>query len=443
MKRLAPLIICILTCCVVTCPAQTQTGSFTYDGLVRNYRVHLPTSCLGLPLVFNLHGLGSNAAQQEFYSGFNSVADANDFILVYPDGINNEWNITGTGVDDVGFISALIDSMKKEHDVDLNRVYSTGMSMGGFMSYRLACQLSDRIAAIASVTGLLATFPCSPSRSVPVMQIHGTADGTVAYSGVNSTVSFWVGHNNCPANPVVTNLPDIDMNDGSTVTKSYYGLCDDSTEVILYTVNNGGHTWPDATIDIGVTNHDFNASSEIWDFFKKYDLGLDENTCFTHDISIQSGWNMISTYVIPDTPDILSILNEVSSDILLIKDGAGSAAIPSLGINGIGNWKIAEGYKIKAVGNVTLSVGCEQADQTSTPLSIPQGWSIISYLRTSNMGIDVALAGISSDILLVKDNSGNTYIPSLAINTIGDMMPGQGYKINMGAAVTLYYPANN
>lgn len=277
--------------------------------------------------------------------------------------------------------------MKDYYDIDLNRVYSTGMSMGGFMSYRLACELSERIAAIASVTGLLAAFPCTPARPLPVLQIHGTADGTVPYSGVSSTISFWVGENNCPVSPVITNLPDINSTDASTVTKSYYGFCDDSTEVILYTVNNGGHTWPDAAINIGVTNRDFNANSEVWNFFKKYALENEESGCSIQDISLMKGWNMIATYIYPDTPDILHILNNISSDILLIKNGAGSAAIPSLGINSIGNWNITEGYKVKASSNVTLSIGCDQADPNSAPILIPQGWHIISYLRTTGMNV--------------------------------------------------------
>ena len=144
--------------------------------------------------------------------------------------------------------------------------------MGGYMSYRLACELSCRIAAIASVTGLQAAFPCNPSRAVPVLQIHGTDDLTVPYSGVNATIQSWLQKNNCPSTPVITNLPDINTADSSTVTVSDSGLCDDSSTVILYTINNGGHTWPDAFIDIGVTNRDFNGSSTVWNFLKQYRL---------------------------------------------------------------------------------------------------------------------------------------------------------------------------
>ncbi len=255
--------------------AQTVTGSFTYDGLLRDYRVHLPpgyNSFENLPLVFNLHGFGSNAIQEEAYTQLDQVADTARFIAVYPNGVNNTWDISGGGVDDVGFLSALIDTIDAQYNIDLSRVYSCGMSMGGYMSYRLACELTCRIAAIASVTGALATFPCDPSRPIPVMQIHGTADTTVPYSLAAPTIQAWLQKNNCPTTPLVTNLPDINTADNCTATKDYYGLCDDSTEVILYTINGGEHTWPDAFIDIGVTNKDFNASETIWGFLKKYRL---------------------------------------------------------------------------------------------------------------------------------------------------------------------------
>ena len=263
----------------------SQNFTIIHDGLTRTYRLHTPADYNAdslYPLVINMHGLGSNAFEQEFYTSFNDVADSAGFIVTYPNGIDETWNISSsTGTDDVGFISALIDTIESEYGINLQHVYATGMSMGGFMSYRLACELSDRIAAIASVTGLQAFYPCNPDRPVPVLQFHGTADPVVPYAGVPSTIANWVDHNQCPVDPVITNLPDIDTTDNSTVTISYYGLCEDSTEVILYTINGGEHTWPGAFYIIGVTNQDIKASYEIWDFFNKYNLqgstGIDNN----------------------------------------------------------------------------------------------------------------------------------------------------------------------
>ncbi len=118
------------------------------------------------------------------------VADTAGIVVVYPNGIDETWNVSSTtGTDDVGFISALIDTVDYQYSIDLNRVFATGMSMGGFMSYRLACELSERIAAIASVTGLQAFYPCNPNRPVPILQFHGTADPVVPYAGVPATIS--------------------------------------------------------------------------------------------------------------------------------------------------------------------------------------------------------------------------------------------------------------
>lgn len=272
--------------------ASGQEFTLVHDGLMRSYRLHLPSGYNQgsvYPLVINMHGLGSNALEQEFYTAFNQVSDTAGIVVAYPNAIGGSWNIASTtGVDDVGFISALIDTLDADYSIDLNKVYATGMSMGGFMSYRLACELSDRIAAIASVTGLHVFFPCSPGRPVPVMQVHGNADPVVPYSGVAATISHWVNYNACPSVPVITNLPDIDTTDNSTVTVSYYAPCDDSTEVILYTINGGEHTWPGAQFIIGVTNQDIKASGEIWKFYRNYSLqsasavgeGVDQKTIY-------------------------------------------------------------------------------------------------------------------------------------------------------------------
>lgn len=260
----------------LTFSASSQMFYITFEGIERSYKVHLPPDYHPdslYPLVFNLHGSGSNAIEQQLYCGFDFVADTAGIVMVYPNGVDNQWNVYGSaGVNDVGFISTLIDTLSANYSIDADRVYSTGMSLGGFMSYRLACELSDRIAAIASVTGLLVTNPCEPPRPFPVLQMHGTADAIVPYAFVPTTIDFWTAFNNCPEDPVITELPDIDTTDQSTVTVSYYGLCDDFTEVILYTINGGEHTWPGATILIGITNQDIDGSVEIWNFFTRYTL---------------------------------------------------------------------------------------------------------------------------------------------------------------------------
>lgn len=281
MKR--TLLFSLLFTCFAAANSQ-QLYSFTFDGIERTYRVHLPGNYdenQDYPLVINMHGLGSNSFEQEFYSEFDQVADTAGIVIAYPDGVNNQWNIfQDTGVDDVGFISALIDTMNANYSLDLKRVYACGMSMGGFMSHRLGCQLNDRIAAIGSVAGLIVYFNCNFTRKVPVLQIHGTADDVVPYDGVAYTIQYWTMNDYCP-DSIVTELPDIDTTDQSTVTLTTYAPCYEGTEVLLYTINGGGHTWPGATYIIGVTNQDIKASAEIWKFFKKFSLptgvGIGEN----------------------------------------------------------------------------------------------------------------------------------------------------------------------
>ena len=140
----------------------TVVDSIFSGGMYRNYRIYIPSIYTGTaarPLIINMHGYTSNALQQQFYSNFEPIADTANFLMVYPNGTFTGtvqfWNagISSAGVNDISFLSNLIDSLKAQYNIDLNRVYSTGMSNGGFMSHTLACELSNRITAIASVTG--------------------------------------------------------------------------------------------------------------------------------------------------------------------------------------------------------------------------------------------------------------------------------------------------
>lgn len=273
--------------------AQTNTShTIQHNGLTREYRLYVPAinnSTTPVPLVFNLHGYTSNNVQQEAYGDFRPVADTANFIVVHPNGTldgsgNRYWNAFGFGADDIGFISFLIDHISTDYSIDQNRIYSTGMSNGGFMSVELACALSNRIAAVASVTGSMGLnriSVCNPSKPTPVMQINGTADMTVAYNGttqyasIPAVVDFWVDQNNCHTTPHVVNVPNVNTMDGSTVEHYVYSQGNQDATVELFKVIGGGHTWPGAPIDLplsGNTNRDINASSEIWRFFSQYRL---------------------------------------------------------------------------------------------------------------------------------------------------------------------------
>ena len=290
MKTLYPIISIICTFLLsFNINAQSKIGSFMYNGVLRDYIVYKPTVNDGtkkVPLVLNLHGYTSYASQQQAYSEFDKVADTANFIVVYPNGIANSWNSGwnvpyNSGTDDVGFLTALIDTLKSYYLIDENRIYSTGMSNGGFMSFRLACELDDKIAAIASVTGLMSTGQtqnCNPTRKVPVMFIHGTSDPSVAYSGsilsisADSTLEYWKAKNGCNSFYVYTAVPNTNITDGCTAERFLYNMCDDKSEVEFIKITNGGHTWPGASIIAGITNQDFSGSGEIWKFFSKHKL---------------------------------------------------------------------------------------------------------------------------------------------------------------------------
>lgn len=280
----------VLLCSVMANGQTIINGSFDWDGIQRTYRLYIPASynpASAMPLVFNLHGYGSNNVEQEQYGDFRPIADTAGFIIAHPNGTldgsgNRFWNTFGAStVDDLGFLSALIDSVSADYNIDSYRIYSTGMSNGGFMSYELACFLNERIAAVASVTGSMTKAKlalCNPQHPTPVMQIHGTADATVPYNGnflfahIDTLVKYWVTFNNCLPNPQIIQLPDIDPNDGCTAEQHFFGGGDQGSSVELFKVLGGGHSWPGAPININITNMDFSASIEIWRFFNQYSL---------------------------------------------------------------------------------------------------------------------------------------------------------------------------
>lgn len=269
---------------------QTINETMIHDGITRSYTIYVPASYSAgtpAPMVLNFHGYTSNAFEQMFYGDFRAIADTAGFLLVIPNGTldatgTTYWNSGWGGtVDDIGFTSALIDQIAATYSVNLNRVYSTGMSNGGFMSYTLACSLSDRIAAIASVTGSMNVgqdLSCNAQHPTPVMEIHGTADATVPYEGggfmeaIPNVLSYWVNFNNCNASPVITDVPNINTADGCTAVHYFYSGGTSGVDVEHYKIIDGGHTWPGSMFNIGVTNNDFNASKKIWQFFLQYDI---------------------------------------------------------------------------------------------------------------------------------------------------------------------------
>lgn len=270
---------------------QTITANLMSGGINRSYIIYIPANYTGttaVPLLFNFHGYTSNAQQQMFYGDFRPIADTAGFIIVHPEGTLDNTGTThfnvgwgGSTVDDVAFTSDMIDAMAAAYNINLERVYSTGMSNGGFMSLHLACRLSDRIAAIGSVTGSIvpATMnSCNATHPTPVLQIHGTSDGTVPYNGgagwsesILSVLNFWKGHNNCGA-PTTEVIPNTSTTDGSTVERISYVGGDNCSEVVHYKIIGGGHTWAGSAFPSSGTNYDINASREVWNFVSRYDI---------------------------------------------------------------------------------------------------------------------------------------------------------------------------
>lgn len=267
----------------------------------RSYLVHVPPkfdSKKPAPIVLCFHGAWANAAVQVRFTGLNDKADQAGFVAVYPNGMGKNgmqfWNAgmvrlgtEGKQADDVGFVVKLLDDLGTVVHIDPKRVYATGMSNGGMMCYRLASELSDRIAAIAAVSGTMAIEKASPTRPVPVMHFHGTADTVVPYKGrngelpklfnfksVEDTVSAWIAIDGCPQEPRVVKVTDT-AHDGTNVIKKIYGPGKQGTEVILVTIEGGGHTWPghDPLVKfLGKTTRQISANDMIWDFFLKHPM---------------------------------------------------------------------------------------------------------------------------------------------------------------------------
>jgi polyhydroxybutyrate depolymerase len=262
----------------------------------RSYLVHVPPGYDHKqpgPVVLIFHGAGLDAARMVLYSGLSAKADQAGFIAVYPNGSGVRglsWNAeiccdfaARTHVDDVGFVRAVLDDLEKVVTVDRRRVYATGGSNGAMLCYRLASELSERIAAIAPVAGTMASKTCHPSRPVPVIHFHGTNDQWIPYKGglgtrkvnfnsVAETIQAWVQADGCRAEAQVTRYPDR-THDGTVVIRTCYSGGKNGSEVVLITIEGGGHSWPGRDWHpelLGKSTKNISANDLIWDFFSKH-----------------------------------------------------------------------------------------------------------------------------------------------------------------------------
>lgn len=270
-----------------TCTNSSVSGlqrcELEHDSRARFYYIYSPAELdenLSVPVLFALHGYGSSAYRHFNYTNYESIADANNLVVIYPQGattstLSTHWNVGGwtskSDVNDLDFFETLIDLVKQKIVIDENRIYSSGMSNGGYMSYHLACNLSNKFAAIASVTGSMTydTFDdCSPNHPTPILQIHGLLDFVVPYEGnggsksIPDVIDYWINYNSCNPNPETF----IDYDDFSLVTYDTYLNCLNNVNVKLILHPTMGHNWPNSQ------EYNVNASEEIWNFVSMYDL---------------------------------------------------------------------------------------------------------------------------------------------------------------------------
>jgi polyhydroxybutyrate depolymerase len=217
------------------------------------------------PLVLVLHGATGNAGRVELRYHWDPLSDRDGFFVVYPQGVLDQWNaaLDPGGVDDVRFLTALVDHLVRTLPIDPHRVYVAGMSNGGAMTYRIGCALPERIAAIASVEA--ATPECRPAQPVSMVAVHGLADHQVSFANAQQSVSAWRAYDDCPVDPLVQQT--------GPVTHSAWAPCAAGTAVELYAVAGSGHEWPGSSPPL--PGHDppspnLDATQVIWQFFQQH-----------------------------------------------------------------------------------------------------------------------------------------------------------------------------
>jgi polyhydroxybutyrate depolymerase len=269
-------------------------------GVERHYLLVIPDKSdpkAAMPLVFVFHGAGNTSTNMQQEIGITELARKKGFIAAFPDGIEKRWNggasdpdsLASARSDDVAFVSAMIDRIDSEQRVDMRRVFATGSSNGAIFCYTLACRLSDRIAAIAPISGLLSESVSSrfhPANPVSLISFNGTDDPLLHFAGeprdgrglmsVNDSVAFWVRKDRCDPTPVVTQDPQSALDDGVTVIRIAYHGGSAGSAVEAFVIAHGGHTWPGHHTDptwaktAGKTAMSISANELMWEFFLQH-----------------------------------------------------------------------------------------------------------------------------------------------------------------------------
>ena len=287
------LFISLLVLACTGIPALAQVTSLVHKDEKRRYIVYTPAAYQSqpqqaFPVVFNFHGGGMSMAEHMLYTQMNKAAERHRFIVVYPQGIRQDWNVGFgmdylAGTDDVGFTQAMLSKLKQDYRIDDKRVYATGLSRGGFFALRLAAELPQQFAAVASV-GAPMPVPVITHHTVPspvgMLLIQGTADQVVLYGGkdggylsAEDTFAYWRKQNRLEgAAPAARLLPSV-PGDDTQVTHVQQG--NGAQQVALITVKDGGHTWPGADafnigLPIGKTTRAIDANEVMWEFFSRH-----------------------------------------------------------------------------------------------------------------------------------------------------------------------------
>lgn len=277
-----------------------EPQTFTVQGLQRTYFLYAPKPKLDenpMPLVIGFHGGRSTPQRFAQTTGFNQLAERERFIVAYPAGIEQNWNDgrEAEGLpqqNDVAFVSALIDDIQKVRSIDRNKIYATGISNGGFMTQRLACELNHKIAAFAAVAATMATpqaARCHPNRAVPVLMMSSPDDQFVPWQGGRMTrgeggtilsipqvVDFWKMNNQCSVTSTVIVPASTGVADGTQIRSFSHQGASPHSEVTLVRIDGGGHTWPGGARQpewlVGKTTQQLNGSQFIWKFFRRHSL---------------------------------------------------------------------------------------------------------------------------------------------------------------------------
>ena len=275
--------------------ANKTNGRLISSGEMRKYLLYVPESIQSTqatPLVINLHGFAQWPANQANVSQWNNLADEEGFIVVYPQGSDFplRWRLRNADATslpdaekDVNFITDLIEKLSGEYNLDHNRIYASGLSNGAGMSFMLACDLSEQIAAIGGVGGAYVTpfMSCQPSRPVSLIAFHGMADPIVPFHGsqpqpqvgqlpdIASWVNTYAERNGCSL------TPEVILTSGA-IEGIRYPQCYENSEVIFYTIADGGHSWPGGGVlpewIVGKTTQEIDATQLMWEFFMNHPL---------------------------------------------------------------------------------------------------------------------------------------------------------------------------